>query len=57
MQVWRKGATGALGDWAVDMALVLQTSLGNAGALPTSHNRKKVYSLKDSGERNGRASN
>ncbi len=36
MAVWRAGLTGALGDRAVDMPLVLRTSLGNAGALPTS---------------------
>jgi len=36
MTVWRAGVTGALGDRAVDMALVLRTSLDNAGALPTS---------------------
>ena len=35
MQVWREGTTGALGDTAVDMTLVLRTSLDNAGALPT----------------------
>ncbi len=34
--VWREGTTGALGDRAVDMTLVLRTSLDNAGALPTS---------------------
>jgi putative transposase len=34
--VWRAGVTGALGDRAVDMTLVLRTSLDNAGALPTS---------------------
>ena len=32
MAVWREGATGALGDTAVDMTL----RLDNAGALPTS---------------------
>jgi putative transposase len=36
MAVWREGTTGALGDRAVDMTLVLRTSLDNAGALPTS---------------------
>ena len=36
MTVWRAGVTGALGDRAVDMTLVLRTSLDNAGALPTS---------------------
>jgi putative transposase len=36
MAVWRAGVTGALGDRAVDMTLVLRTSLDNAGALPTS---------------------
>jgi len=35
MQVWREGVTGALGETAVDMTLVLRTSLDNAGALPT----------------------
>jgi putative transposase len=35
MQVWRAGTTGALGETAVDMTLVLRTSLDNAGALPT----------------------
>lgn len=36
MAVWRAGVTGVLGDRAVDMTLVLRTSLDNAGALPTS---------------------
>ena len=36
MAVWRAGVTGALDDQAVDMTLVLRTSLDNAGALPTS---------------------
>jgi len=36
MAVWRAGVTGAFGDRAVDMTLVLRTSLDNAGALPTS---------------------
>jgi len=36
MAVWRTGVTGALDDRAVDMTLVLRTSLDNAGALPTS---------------------
>jgi putative transposase len=36
MAVWREGVTGALGASAVDMTLVLRTSLDNAGALPTS---------------------
>jgi putative transposase len=36
MAVWRDGVTGALDDRAVDMTLVLRTSLDNAGALPTS---------------------
>ena len=36
MAVWRAGVTGALGDQAVDMTLVLRTSLDNADALPTS---------------------
>jgi len=36
MAVWRAGVTGALDDRAVDMTLVLRTSLDNAGALPTS---------------------
>ena len=36
MAVWRAGVTGDLGDRAVDMTLVLRTSLDNAGALPTS---------------------
>jgi putative transposase len=35
MAVWRDGVTGALGARAVDMTLVLRTSLGNADALPT----------------------
>jgi putative transposase len=35
MAVWREGTTEALGDRAVDMTLVLRTSLDNAGALPT----------------------
>jgi len=35
MAVWRAGVTGALGDTAVDMTLVLRTSLDNASALPT----------------------
>jgi putative transposase len=33
--VWRDGVTGELGASAVDMTLVLRTSLDNAGALPT----------------------
>jgi putative transposase len=36
MAVWRAGVTGALDDRAVDMTLVLRTSLDNAAALPTS---------------------
>ena len=36
MAIWRVGTTGTLGDRAVDMTLVLRTSLDNAGALPTS---------------------
>jgi putative transposase len=36
MAVWRAGVTGALDDRAVDMTLVLRTSLDNADALPTS---------------------
>ncbi len=36
MAVWRDGTTGALNGQAVDMTLVLRTSLDNAGALPTS---------------------
>jgi putative transposase len=36
MAVWRAGVTGALDDRAVDMTLVLRTSLDNASALPTS---------------------
>jgi putative transposase len=35
MAVWRSGLTGELGNTAVDMTLVLRTSLDNAGALPT----------------------
>jgi putative transposase len=35
MAVWRDGVTGALGNTAVDMTLVLRTRLDNAGALPT----------------------
>jgi hypothetical protein len=33
MAVWRGGVTGELGDTAVDMTLVLRTSLDNAAAL------------------------
>ena len=36
MAAWREGTTGALDGQAVDMTLVLRTSLGNAAALPTS---------------------
>ena len=36
MTVWRDGTTGALDGQAVDMTLVLRTSLDNAAALPTS---------------------
>ncbi len=36
MAVWRAGVTSALDDRAVDMTLVLRTSLDNAAALPTS---------------------
>jgi len=36
MAVWRGGTTGGLDGQAVDMTLVLRTSLDNAGALPTS---------------------
>ena len=36
MTVWRGGTTGALDGQAVDMTLVLRTSLDNAAALPTS---------------------
>jgi putative transposase len=36
MAVWRDGVTGALGARAMDMTLVLRTSLDNADALPTS---------------------
>jgi putative transposase len=36
MAVWRAGITGVLGESALDMTLVLRTSLDNAGALPTS---------------------
>src|SRR5262252_3664931 len=36
MAVWRDGTTGALDGQAVDMTLVLRTSLDNATALPTS---------------------
>jgi putative transposase len=36
MAVWRAGVTGELDNGAVDMTLVLRTSLDNAGALPTS---------------------
>ncbi len=36
MAVWRNGTTGALDGQAVDMTLVLRTSLDNAAALPTS---------------------
>jgi putative transposase len=35
MAVWHSGVTGELGDTAVDMTLVLRTSLDNAAALPT----------------------
>ena len=36
MAVWRAGVIGDLDERAVDMTLVLRTSLDNAGALPTS---------------------
>jgi putative transposase len=36
MAAWREGTTGALDGQAVDMTLVLRTSLDNATALPTS---------------------
>ena len=36
MAAWRESTTGALGGQAVDMTLVLRTSLDNASALPTS---------------------
>jgi len=36
MAAWRDGTTGALDGQAVDMTLVLRTSLDNAAALPTS---------------------
>ena len=36
MAAWRDGTTGALDGQAVDMTLVLRTSLDNATALPTS---------------------
>jgi len=45
-----ESATGGLGDWAVDMTLVLRTSVDNAGALPQArspHNNKKACSHKD----------
>jgi putative transposase len=35
MAVWRGAVSGELGDTTVDMALVLRTSLDNAGALTT----------------------
>jgi putative transposase len=35
MAVWRASVAGAVREGAVDMALVLRTSLDNAGALPT----------------------
>ena len=35
MAVWRSSVTGEFGNTAVDMTLVLRTSLDNAGALPT----------------------
>ena len=35
MTVWRNGVADELGETAVDMTLVLRTSLDNAGALPT----------------------
>jgi len=35
IEVWREGTTGALGESAVDMTLVLRTSLDNADALTT----------------------
>jgi hypothetical protein len=35
MAVWRASVAGAVREEAVDMALVLRTSLDNAGALPT----------------------
>ncbi len=36
MAAWREGTTGVLDGQAVDMTLVLRTSLDNAAALPTS---------------------
>ena len=36
MAAWRAGAAGTFDGQAVDMTLVLRTSLDNAGALPTS---------------------
>jgi putative transposase len=35
LAVWRAGVSGEPGETAVDMTLVLRTSLDNAGALPT----------------------
>jgi putative transposase len=58
MVVWRGNLTGELGDTAVDMTL----RLDNAGALPTMPTAataaaRSFNRMKDSGERNGRASN
>jgi hypothetical protein len=39
MAVWRAGVAGAVTQEAVDMALVLRTSLDNADALPTCPQR------------------
>jgi putative transposase len=45
MAIWRAGVTGALDDRAVDMTLVLRTSLDNAGALPTSPQPPQQHAL------------
>jgi putative transposase len=61
MAVWREGTTEALGDRAVDMTLVLRTSLDNAGALPTCpqppQQHEGLLAYGKTGERNRRASN
>ena len=41
MAVWRAGVTGAISGDAVDMTLVLRTSLDNAAALPTYPQRQQ----------------
>ena len=59
MAVWRAGVTGALDGEAVDMTLVLRTSLDNAGACPHTHSHNsnsRQSSLRLLGTRNGGAS-